>query len=367
MTVTATSHDRAGPPDATAAPTVTADYLDGGTLEAADGAGVAGHRRRYSCSAQIPQPPVATPGPDAGRAVLHDQPRRLHPAQARAAASAPTRTRSTLATWVARAARTTQPTGAGPADDQLADARLHRRRSSSTWPRRPRQAAGSSTSLRSATPSSRSRPGGPACPLLPQFRAGSDPAEGELYVGVRDLHPPQNLALLFQVVDGTANPLVVKPEDHIHWTYLRDNEWVPFAADAVADGTDALLASGIVTLAVPADATTEHTLLPAGMHWIRLAVASESDAVCRLVAVAAQALRATYVSAGQRVDAAHRRAPGRHHHQARPARRRGEGRQPAVPDLRRPAGRGQPWRSPPGSASGCATRTGRSRCGTTST
>ena len=137
--------------------------------------------------------------------------------------------------------------------------------------------------------------GGTSVHLLPHFRAGSDPAEGELYVGVRDLHPPQNLALLFQVVDGTANPLVVKPKDHINWTYLRGNEWVPFAADAVADGTDALLASGIVTLAVPADATTEHTLLPAGMHWIRLAVASESDAVCRLVTLAAQAFSATYV------------------------------------------------------------------------
>ena len=86
----------------------------------------------------------------------------------------------------------------------------------------------------------------------------------------------------------------MKPEDHIHWTYLRDNEWVPFAADAVADGTDALLV-GDRDARGPADATTEHTLLPAGMHWIRLAVASKSDAVCRLVALAAQALRATYV------------------------------------------------------------------------
>jgi hypothetical protein len=135
--------------------------------------------------------------------------------------------------------------------------------------------------------------GATTVPLLPQFRAGSSPAEGELYVGVRALEPPQNLALLFQVVDGTADPRVVKPDNHINWTYLRGNEWVPFAADAVADGTNAMLSSGIVTLAVPADATTQHTLLPVGLHWIRLAVASETDAVCRLVRVAAQALSAT--------------------------------------------------------------------------
>jgi hypothetical protein len=132
--------------------------------------------------------------------------------------------------------------------------------------------------------------------LLPQFLAGSnEPAEGELYLGVTELEPPQDLALLFQVDEGTANPLTVKPEDHLRWTYLRGNEWVPFPQDAVADGTDGLLASGIVTLSVPADATTEHTLLPSGKHWIRIGVATNSDAVCRQVRVVAQALRATYV------------------------------------------------------------------------
>lgn len=129
--------------------------------------------------------------------------------------------------------------------------------------------------------------------LLPRFLADADPAEGELYLGVSALQPPQNLALLFQVLDGTANPLVVKPESHLRWTYLRGDEWVEFPPDAVADGTDGLLASGIITLAVPADASTEHTLLPRGTHWVRAAVAAKTDAVCRVLEVAAQALRAT--------------------------------------------------------------------------
>ncbi|MHA6622516.1 baseplate J/gp47 family protein [Pseudonocardia sp. DLS-67] len=133
-----------------------------------------------------------------------------------------------------------------------------------------------------------------AAPLVPRFLAGPDePADGELYIGVRSLAPPQNLALLFQVADGTADPLVVKPENHLRWSYLRGDAWVPFATHAVDDGTDALLASGIVTLAIPADATTEHTLLPRGLHWVRIAVASAPDAVCRLVTIAAQALTAT--------------------------------------------------------------------------
>jgi hypothetical protein len=133
--------------------------------------------------------------------------------------------------------------------------------------------------------------------LLPQFRSAAGPSEAELYIGITNLHPPQNLALLFQVVDGTADPLADKPKPplkHIHWSYLRNNEWIGFKENEVEDHTDELLNSGIVTFAVPGDASANNTLLPSGMHWIRAAVAKESDAVCHLQMVAAQALDATF-------------------------------------------------------------------------
>lgn len=118
--------------------------------------------------------------------------------------------------------------------------------------------------------------------------------EAELYVGLTGLLPPQNLSLLFQVADGTADPLAQKPVPHLHWSYLRDNEWIEFSKDAVEDPTQGLIHSGIVTLAVPRAATATNTLLPAGMHWVRLAVAEASATACRLLTVAAQALRATF-------------------------------------------------------------------------
>lgn len=138
--------------------------------------------------------------------------------------------------------------------------------------------------------------------LLPQFefpRAGAkQETEAELYIGISGLVPPQNLALLFQVADGTANPLAEKPPQHLHWSYLQNNLWTPFEQNDLEDGTGGLLRSGIVTLAVPRDANSDNTLLPAGSHWIRLAVGSGSDAVCRLRLVAAQALSATFADAG---------------------------------------------------------------------
>jgi hypothetical protein len=128
--------------------------------------------------------------------------------------------------------------------------------------------------------------------LLPQF------SEAEFYVGVSGLRPPQDLALLFQVADGTADPLSVKPPDHIQWSYLSGNEWLVFDAGTVADRTGGLLNSGIITFSVPRDAVATNTLLPAGSYWLRAAVKRGSDSVCRLRLVAAQALEATFADNG---------------------------------------------------------------------
>lgn len=143
---------------------------------------------------------------------------------------------------------------------------------------------------------------GAPVPLLPPFRVElggvSVSSEAEFYIGVAGLAPPQNLSLLFQVADGTANPLASKPVPHIGWSYLADEQWVPFPEYAVVDATGGLLNSGIVAFAVPRDATADNRLMPAGQYWIRAAVHAASDAVCRLRLVAAQALKAVFADQG---------------------------------------------------------------------
>ncbi len=122
--------------------------------------------------------------------------------------------------------------------------------------------------------------------------------EAEFYIGISGLKPPQNLALLFQVAEGTADPLSQKPVPHLHWSYLSHNNWTDFEKDAVEDLSGELTRSGIVTLAIPRGASDNNTLLPGGMHWIRIAVEKESDTVCRFILVAAQALRSTFADQG---------------------------------------------------------------------
>jgi hypothetical protein len=118
--------------------------------------------------------------------------------------------------------------------------------------------------------------------------------EAEFYIGIKELAPPQNLSLLFQMADGTADPQSNKPDPHIHWSYLRGNEWLPFNYGSVQDTTNGLLQSGIITFVIPRDASSDNTLLQKGIHWIRGAVEKESDAVCRLLQVYAQAIEVSF-------------------------------------------------------------------------
>jgi hypothetical protein len=126
------------------------------------------------------------------------------------------------------------------------------------------------------------------------------PYQGELYLGIRDLNPPQRLTLLFQCAEGTANPL--KGEGAILWHYLKGNEWIGFKEQDVDDKTDNLSGSGIVGVAVPEDADTEHDLLPSGLHWLRLAVVSDADALNSLFTIDTQAASATFLDQGNAAD-----------------------------------------------------------------
>ena len=111
---------------------------------------------------------------------------------------------------------------------------------------------------------------------------------GELYIGLSNLETPQNLSLLVQVAEGSADPEVLPPS--ITWSYLQDNEWVDFAPDQIlAERTRGLIASGVVRLALPREANQSHTLLPDGKHWLRAAVSTSPTGVCDIVGVHAQA------------------------------------------------------------------------------
>jgi hypothetical protein len=76
----------------------------------------------------------------------------------------------------------------------------------------------------------------------------------------------------------------------------------------LSDTTNSFLTSGIVAIAVPAEATTDNTLLPSGFTWIRAAVDyGKTGAVARLAGVRTNAASARFLDNGN--DPRHLRSP----------------------------------------------------------
>ncbi|WP_372771999.1 hypothetical protein [Mangrovibacterium sp.] len=124
--------------------------------------------------------------------------------------------------------------------------------------------------------------------LFPQYTN-----EGELYLGIKDLVPPQNLSVLFQVSEGTSNPDLTPPE--VDWSYLACNEWRPFPQQNIlADTTKGVITTGVVKFAVPSDACVENTILPGGYHWIRASVPNDSFGIPQLIDVRCQAAKVVF-------------------------------------------------------------------------
>lgn len=133
--------------------------------------------------------------------------------------------------------------------------------------------------------------------LLPQFRftegLATDDHLGAWMIGLSDLAPGQGVDLLVSIREGSADPLVSKPEEHVTWSYWSRDRWVPFVERDVGDATRQLLQTGIVRLAIPMDATTDQGIMPHGFVWVMSSVTRALGAVGVVVSVHAQAMRAT--------------------------------------------------------------------------
>ncbi|MCB9230942.1 MAG: baseplate J/gp47 family protein [Bacteroidia bacterium] len=124
--------------------------------------------------------------------------------------------------------------------------------------------------------------------LLPQY-----PEQGELYLGIDGLNPPQNLSLLFQMVEGTADPGIAKPP--VSWSVLGPNGWLTLNENnIISDQTEGLRDTGIIRFSIPKEASQSNPEMPVGKHWIRVTVPDRTSAIPDTIAVQAQAVLATF-------------------------------------------------------------------------
>ncbi|MFA5326305.1 MAG: baseplate J/gp47 family protein [Prolixibacteraceae bacterium] len=147
--------------------------------------------------------------------------------------------------------------------------------------------------------------------LLPQFKHLSDGGVethiGEFYIGIEKLNPNEAVNILFQIMEGTTDPTVAKPLEHLNWAFLSNNKWIEFESSDYSDNTLQLVQSGIISFSIPDEATATNTILPSGFIWLRVAVTEAVEAVCDIITVDAQASVATFVNnenAGDFLDTA---------------------------------------------------------------
>jgi hypothetical protein len=77
---------------------------------------------------------------------------------------------------------------------------------------------------------------------------------------------------------------------------MHNNRWVDFESGNLSDQTEGLIKSGIVQLALPFGFADDSTFFNDGLVWIRATVKQHTDAVCRIVGLYAQAVKATLTS-----------------------------------------------------------------------
>lgn len=138
-------------------------------------------------------------------------------------------------------------------------------------------------------------------PFVDDSRVSLFPAyedEGELLIGLSGLSRGDSVSLLFKMAEGSADPEIDDPPS-VHWAVLCDNYWKPLASgEGIRDGTGDLLASGLVGLTIPTEATTQNSMLPSGLLWLKAAVRKDVGAVCSLLQVAANAIEVKRRSGG---------------------------------------------------------------------
>jgi len=135
--------------------------------------------------------------------------------------------------------------------------------------------------------------------LLPKYEGGY------LYIGLENAQVRQQISLLFQLAEGTENPLAefYAKGKGLSWAVLTNNQWKNLQKDEILKNeSNNLLKSGIFTFVLPAEATDNNTLLPAGKHWLRLQHQKSYDSVCKLVGVHAQAVRAQFQNKGNSLE-----------------------------------------------------------------
>lgn len=116
---------------------------------------------------------------------------------------------------------------------------------------------------------------------------------GELWLALNSALPGQSISMLFQLADGSSNPL--KNTTSVKWYYLSANNWLQFNHLLISDQTNNLTRSGLIIINIPAEATSSNDRATPGLVWIKAVVDHDPDAVCKMIAVKTNGAKAIFI------------------------------------------------------------------------
>ena len=124
--------------------------------------------------------------------------------------------------------------------------------------------------------------------LFPQF------AQGTFYIGLTQLQPPQNISILFQMVDGSANPDIEVLRTDIRWSYFGESKWVNFSDVAIQlDTSFGLQTSGVIEFSVGRDASDKAAFWANGLFWLKAEFSKHPSGASKVASIFSNAIVAT--------------------------------------------------------------------------
>jgi hypothetical protein len=124
--------------------------------------------------------------------------------------------------------------------------------------------------------------------------------ENNLYIGVRDLLPEQDLTLLFQLKEQNFTNAPKDPA-RINWSYLYNNSWIDFQkGEVLYDTTNNFINTGIVKIRLPEDVKKGNTRLGPELCWLRAASKGQTNVMSGLLGVYPHAVTASRILSNSR-------------------------------------------------------------------
>jgi hypothetical protein len=127
-------------------------------------------------------------------------------------------------------------------------------------------------------------------PFIPDFEY-----ENNLYIGIQDLDPKQDLTLLFQLKEQNFTDTAKDPAP-IVWSYLYNNLWVSFEnGEVLYDTTNNFINTGIVKIRLPEDVLKGNTRLNSSLYWLRASSKGQSNVLSKMIGIYPHAVTASRV------------------------------------------------------------------------